>query len=220
MSTSYANDINASVINPIITNNGISVYQDDIDRLCDEYISSLNDPNMIYKSTCFFGMLKYINRKILDSCIDSRKGKRSNYKLLDVVFDDIYMPLCTAYNIAPSILQFCCLCNIDYRIVYDVKNGTYRATGNPASPEDSHIAQKWHKECESVALGRVQCENSIGNMFVLKSVFGYQEAAQRVEVVAQQATETPEQIAQKYSKAKMPELPDFFNAESAPIKEE
>ena len=54
------------------------------------------------------------------------------------------------------------------------------------------------KDTESVVKERVVNDNSIGSLFVLKSVYGYSESPQTVIIDNSAARQTPEQIALKY----------------------
>ena len=46
--------------NVILVKDNIQVYESDIQVLCDEYIESLPNSDMIYKTTCFTGLLQYL----------------------------------------------------------------------------------------------------------------------------------------------------------------
>lgn len=198
--------------NVIIDYNGIEIYQSDIDILCDQYIATLPDPENIYKSNTFLGLLYYIYRQYLKEIIiqDKKNAGMSDYNnhydFLDYVFNNIYVPLCMRYNSTPTILAFCCFVDIDNCILGDIKNGVYRSTGQTVNPATSQTVKRWFKACESALYNRAIDTNSIGSIFALKANHGYQEAAQRLEVVPASAPASPEQIAEKYATAEKPKL--------------
>lgn len=197
----------------IFTLDDITVYESDIDRLCDDYINSLIDPEKIYNTSVFSGMLNFIYKRLVKNIISADKAKRNNnynnYVLLDKLFD-IYKDLCSKYMQTPTILQFCTeFVNIDNTHLTDVKQGTYRHDGYKVKPESTQIVKKWFSVCESRLASRTLETNSIGSMFVLKSKYGWQEAKQQIEIVNGSGTQaTPEQIAEKYADIAKPRLID------------
>lgn len=204
--------VNATIENTcIISYNGIEVYSDDISICESEYINSLPDPNNIYKSTVFSGLLDYIYKRLLKNVIVNNTGYNNSsydYNVLDDIFSEIYIPLTTKYNINPTVLQYAtCLIHVDNTNLSDVKNGTYRSNGAKVNPNSTQIVKKWYSRCEAGLLSRVANEQSIGSMFILKSKYGYQEQAQKLEIVSNGTQSTPEQIAERYKDIKKPEIP-------------
>ena len=195
--------------NVILTYNNIELYQSEIDILCDEYISSLHDESMIYKSTVFSGMLNYIYLHKLKYIIPD--SFNNDYALLDNIFDNVYINLCTRYNICPSIIQFSVLCHIDNTFLSELRSGTYK-DGSRVKPEATQTAKKWYSVCESMLLSKATNESSIGSIFALKANYGYRDndTPQLIQVT-NTTRATPEQIAERYKDVKKPELPQLDN---------
>lgn len=201
--------------NIILSSGNIEVYQSDIDLLCDEYVQGLPDESMIFKSTVFSGMLNYIHRiklkHIISQCKTDKGINKYNhdYALLDDIFQNVYIYLCTRYNITPSIIQFCVLTGISRETISDINQGKYRADGSRVKPETYHTVKNWYNTCESMLLSKAANESSIGSIFALKANYGYRDNVQQVEVITQdQQQATPEQIAQKYADIEKPRLID------------
>lgn len=193
----------------LITVNGIELYQSDIDVLCDEYIQSLPDQSMIYKSAVFAGMLDYIYKHVLKD-ITRSNDNHINFDALDEIFYNIYVPLCYRFDKVPTMLQFSVLVNVSNSNLTDVKNGIYRSNGSKVNSANTQKVKKWYDVCESALLGKAIGESSIGSIFALKAVFGYKEQQSiMIENQQQLAHETPEQIAAKYSDIERPEKPDL-----------
>lgn len=193
--------------NVILTYNNIELYQSEIDILCDEYISTLHDENMIYKSTVFSGMLNYIYLHKLKYIIPD--GFYNDYALLDNIFDNVYINLCTRFNICPSIIQFTVLCHIDVSMLTELRSGSYK-DGSRVNTETSKTVKKWYSVCESMLLSKATNESSIGSIFALKANYGYRDNDQPQVIQVQAGTQaTPEQIAEKYKDIQKPEIPEL-----------
>lgn len=193
----------------LITVNGIELYQSDIDVLCDEYIKSLPDQSMIYKSAVFAGMLDYIYKHVLKD-ITRSDNNYIDFPVINEIFYNIYIPLCYRFDKVPTMLQFSVLVNVSNTHLTDIKNGTYRADGSRVNRETNQMVKKWYDVCESALLGKAIGESSIGSIFALKAVFGYKEQQSiMIENQQQLAHETPEQIAAKYADIERPEKPQL-----------
>lgn len=193
----------------LITVNGIELYQSDIDVLCDEYIQSLPDSSMIYKSTVFCGLLDYIYKHVLKD-ITRSNDNHIRYDVINEIFYNIYIPLCYRFDKVPTMIQFSVLVNVSNTHLTDVKNGVYRSNGTAVNIACNQMVKKWYDVCESALLGKAINESSIGSIFALKSSFGYHEN-QTVTIESRQLMphETPEQIAAKYSDIERPEKPEL-----------
>lgn len=190
--------------NVVLTYNNIELYQSEIDILCDEYISTLHDESMIYKSTVFSGMLSYIYRNKLKYIIPDTYN--NDYKLLDSIFDNVYIDLCTKYNIVPNIIQFTVLCNFDNTKLTEIKNGIYR-DGSRVNPDTCKTVKKWYSVCESMLLSKATNESSIGSIFALKSNYGYRDNdIPTIQVTTKQENSTPEQLSAKYGSIEKPAI--------------
>ena len=197
----------------IVTQYGdITIYSDDIALLCEQYINSLPNPDNIYKSNTFKGLLDYIYRHYLKD-IDLRckdKSNTNNYELLDKLFFDLYLPLVYKYNNSPSVLGFCTMCHISAENISDIRNGVYRS-GYPVNSQNSQIVKKWYQVTESSLFDKAVNESSVGSIFLLKSKFSYRETAPLIEVSNVEQIDSPEQIAARHAQSAltMPEKPDL-----------
>ena len=199
--------------NVLLTYNGLEVYENDILYICDEYINRLPDPSMIYKSTVFAGMLRYIYTHCLKDIIESdkqnRNSKTNNYNLLNDVFYNIYIYLCSIYNIVPNIIQFCDLVNIDNTNICDINKGIYRMDGSKVNPATTQTVRKWYSTCESMLLSKATNESSIGSIFALKANYGYRDNVTQLEITNQpENRQTAAEIMEKYRNAELPVIPE------------
>lgn len=188
---------------------GLEVYQSDIDVLCEDYIYSLPDPNMIYKSMVFKGLLNYIYNTKLKHIINTDKANHNNhynFDLLDSIFFNIYLPLIAKYNIVPNIMSFASFVDISSEYLGDIKNGVYRVDRSNVSPHNVQLVKRWFNVCESGLADKAFNDNGIGAIFGLKARYGWQEAAQQVAITTDHASATPEQIAERYKQAEKPAL--------------
>lgn len=198
--------------NVLLSQAGIEIYESDIDLLCDEYIHRLPDPNNIYKSSVFAGMLRYIYKHCIKNVIETDRlnntlpSNENNYDLLNDIFYSVYIELCSKYNIVPSIIQFCDLVRIDNSTVSDLNKGIYRTNGKTANPARSQTVKKWYATCESMLLSKATNESSIGSIFALKANYGYRDNIQQVELIPAQQTQSVEQIRERYKTAELPIL--------------
>lgn len=197
----------------LITENGISIYADDIERLCAEYIDSLPTPENVLKTAGFTALLVYIYNNCLKRVIVRKYGERGNsynFELLDSIFYKIYIPLCGKYGFTPTVKQFAVFTGIDSSNLGDIKSGVYRTDGAKVSPEKTHFVKKWYDASESALLNRAVDSNSIGSIFALKALYQYSDAQTiRVESASQEQHDSAEQIAQRHSAAELPEKPQL-----------
>ena len=199
--------------NILITESGLEIYQSDIDYIVNDYIDSLINPEMIYKSSVFKGLLLKIYTQKIKYIIETDKHNRNtthnNYTLLNDIFYNIYIPLVYKYNLVPTILEFCVFVNIDNSNLGDIKNGVYRGNGSKANPDHTRTVKKWYSVCESALASKAFTENSIGAIFGLKAAHNWQESKQQLEIInAAGSQATPEQIAERYKDTARPALPD------------
>lgn len=180
--------------------NGAELYTHEIKRLADEYISTLDNPDVIYNAnTAFFnGMIKYIyNNYFKYNPIKDYE----NIEYIDSIWD-IYTSLCYKYNKYPTIIEFCLLINISRDTIWEWKKENTRAykyyTLNgveiknfPAwklnhkgeaytrelSTAHADTVKKWLAECENALLRGAAEGNKVGCIFALKANYGYTETA-------------------------------------------
>lgn len=178
--------------NTVIANNGVEIYTDDIYTYADEYISTLNNPEDIYKKQCFAGMIKYIATKI------KTLVNTDDLVLLDNLWN-IYTSLCYKYNNVITIERYCILININRDTFYSwYKGETKNHYCEELGTTRSDTVKKWDRESES----SWQDEASTGNpgpMFVLKSRRAWSEHAPAVGMSEERMLKrTAEQIAADY----------------------
>lgn len=207
-----------SVETALVKANNISIYKSDIVNVMDNYISSLPDPNMIYKSAVFSGLLDAIYKRLLKPIITRDNGlynRSLDYKVLDNIFRNIYLPLCTRYGIVPTIQQFSTvLCNISNSALSEIRKGYHRTTGAKVNPNDSAIVQKWYELSESGLYSRAIQENSIGSIFALKAVHGMSDTQTiRIESNEIDNHETAAEIMARHGSAMIPQKPNLNSTE-------
>lgn len=178
---------------------GTEVYSHAIKRLADEYISTLDEPELIYNpQTSFFnGMIKYIN----NNYFKYNPVDYANIEYIDSIWD-IYTSLCYKYNKYPTIIEFCLLINISRDTVNSWKNEDtrkyvyYTADGEQIkdiagwklnhpnedyrqelSTSHSYTVKKWLAECENALFRGAAEGNKVGCIFALKANYGYTETA-------------------------------------------
>lgn len=198
--------------NVIISDSGIEIFQSDIDVLVNEYISTLPDETMIYKSMTFKGLLLYIYTHKLKYVIESIKNNKQmndssiDYSLMDSIFENIYLPLCYKFFIVPTVLSFSVFVGISNTYLTEVASGIYR-NGSKVNSENTVTVKKWYAVCESALADKAFNDNGIGAIFGLKANYQWTETAPQIVQAEQLTQSTPEQIAERYKDAKRPEIP-------------
>lgn len=189
--------------------NNIQIYQSDIDLYCQEYIDNLPDEQLIYKTPTFTGLLEYLYRKVIKNIV-VKSYSGYDFKVLDNIFYNIYIPLTGKYGFTPTVIQFCTLVKIDNANISDIKNGVYRTSGIEAKKEKTQVVKKWYNTCESALLSRAVDTNSIGSIFALKSVYQYNDSQTiRIEQDTTPTHESAAEISARYASALLPEKPQL-----------
>ena len=186
--------------------NGFELYLTDIDMICDEYIASLPDSEMIFKAKTFVGMLQDIyNRCIKNIPYKAKKGCKYDYALLDGIFWGIYCPLCARYGSTVSVYGFANFVHISMGNLSDIRNGVYRRSGYQVAEESTHIVKGWYDASQASIISNVLDSNSIGGIYILKAAYGMVEQSQPV------IEEKPDPdivdisaITEKYKNAELP----------------
>lgn len=196
----------------LVKANDISVYESDIVNVMDNYIASLPDANMIYKSAVFTGLLDSIYKRLLKPVITNDYGvnnRQYDYKVLNDIFYNIYIPLCYRFDITPTVIAFCVLCNISNKAISGIHNhGFY--SDNKVNKTITGIIEKWYQVCESGLLNRAISSNSIGSIFALKSVYQYSDNQTiRIESNITDNHETAAEIMARHNSAMIPQKPDL-----------
>ena len=177
-------------MNAVKTASGAEVYVNEVYRLADEYIASLEGTQeevrqFIRKPPVFKGMLKYIYLNLFKPTRADARGYNNSqncildYGNIDLLNDlwDTYTSLCYKYMQAPTLPNFSLMTGISMDAFNDWAKGNTRS-----GSAHSQSYKKWLKECETSAYDSALSGNP-GGMFILKSNYGYTEQPQRIELV-------------------------------------
>lgn len=193
--------------NTVVTDQGIEVYENDIYRLVDQYINTVlqvspedYDTQKEYKAVIadsFVDMIFYIADRI-------PKPSNDNIELLDSIFN-IFVRICSKYNVLPTLEVFSFLVNINRSTFSDWMRGDYRI-----SSSHGITAKKWFDICKNCTINRLnnQPGTNANLIFVAKAAYGMAETAP-VQVAQKQGIpqQTAQQIADKYKKVlELPEV--------------
>ena len=195
---------------PLIETKYANIYPADIERVEENYIASLPDPDSIYNINAFIGLLFRLHREVVAPAIKKPGEVRPGAKGYDInamneMFYYVFIPLISKYRITPTIGMFMYLIGIDSRIVdmwkkssnsIDIDNSDsnidiYGSSNTCNLSSRSNIDKygfyvKWNNYIEQWILGNVVNTNSIGGMFALKAVYGYSDT-QTVRIEAPDA---------------------------------
>ena len=193
--------------NTTVTEQGIEVYENDIYRLVDEYINTVLqvtpeefDTQKEYKAVVadsFVDMIFYIHDRI-------PKPSNDDIELLDNIFN-IFVRICSKYNVLPTLEVFSFLVGIERRTFTDWSNQKTRA-----STSHSDTVKKWFDVCKNCTVNRLnnQSGTNANLIFVAKAAYGMAETAP-VQTVQQDGIphQTAQQIADKHRAAlELPEM--------------
>lgn len=182
-------------MNTVKTQDGIELYEHDIFYYADEYISTLNNPDDIYNTACFDGMIDYIYTMVFKP----HKGDKIYYNTRNTILDtgdidtldDIWRllkRLCGKYKKRITLLRFCTLIGIGNDVISSWINQECRGSAEEgATSKHCQTAKRWKYEAESALLSGAVDDNSVGCIFALKANHGYVEQSQRIEIVGQGA---------------------------------
>ena len=193
--------------NTTVTEQGIEVYENDIYRLVDEYINTVLqvtpeefDTQKEYKATVadsFVDMIFYIA---------DRRPKPSNddIELLDNIFN-IFVRVCSKYNVLPTLEVFSFLVNINRSTFSDWMRGDYRTSSSHGT-----TVKRWFDVCKNCTVNRLnnQPGTNANLIFVAKAAYGMAETAP-VQTAQQDGIphQTAQQIADKHRAAlELPEM--------------
>lgn len=197
---------NMDVLEPILQKGDVTIYESDIEYTINEYRSKLDNPDLIYKSSCFQGLLEYIYKRYLKDIIRQDNNFYYDYVVLDTIYYNIYVPLCNRFNMCNTLIAFCCnLCHIDSSFINDIKKGYYR-DGSKVNNDIVRMVRQWDKFSESSLVNKTVNENSVGSIFTLKSLYNYSDnQPQVVSITTSQSHQTVDEIRQKYASAFLPD---------------
>lgn len=136
----------------------------------------------------FVDMIFYIADRI-------PKPSNDNIELLDELFD-VYVRICTRYNVLPTLEVFSFLVGIERRTFTDWANRKTRA-----NTSHSDTVKKWFDICKNCTVNRLnnQAGTNANLIFVAKAAYGMAETAP--VQVGQQAgipQQTAQEIAEKH----------------------
>lgn len=192
--------------NTTVTTQGIEVYENDIYMLVDEYIT-----NVLQISPEDFQTAKEYKAAVADSYVDMifyiadriPKPPNENIELLDDIFD-VYVRICTRYNVLPTLEIFGFLVGIERRTFTKWSNGQ-----NRASTAHGDTVKKWFDTCRNFTINRLnnQTGTNANLIFIAKAAYGMAETAP-VQTAQQQGlpTMTAAEIAERHKAAL--ELPE------------
>ena len=180
--------------NTTVTEQGIEVYENDIYRLVDEYINAVLqvspeefDTQKEYKSVVadsFVDMIFYIADRI-------PKPSNDDIELLDNIFN-IFVRVCSKYNVLPTLEVFSFLVNINRSTFSDWMRGDYRT-----SSSHGITVKKWFDICKNCTVNRLnnQPGTNANLIFVAKAAYGMAETKAVEQEQITGAKKSIEQIA-------------------------
>lgn len=193
--------------NTTVTEQGIEVYENDIYRLVDEYINTV-----LQVSPEEFATQREYKYTVADSFVDmifyiaDRIPKPSNddIELLDNIFN-IFVRICSKYNVLPTLEVFSFLVNINRSTFSDWMRGDYRTSSSHGT-----TVKKWFDICKNCTVNRLnnQPGTNANLIFVAKAAYGMAETAP-VQTAQQDGIphQTAQQIADKHRAAlELPEM--------------
>lgn len=177
--------------NTIRAANNIDIYEHRIYSLFDEYKETLSDNDkdcdiMIRNVRYFKGALKHIYLQLFrptvlyDSLSNTYSSSILDYndtETLDRIWS-IYVSLCYKYGIKPTVMQYGLMTGIQPWTIQQWANGSEvgnifgQVTTN--ATQKTNVAKSWMTEQEN-ALFDGASQGSVGDIFLLKSVYGYRD---------------------------------------------
>ena len=98
--------------------------------------------------------------------------------------------------------------NINSDIIYNNSSDVVFNTSKRNTDIYISMLKEWKHECEMNLQDHTMHDNSVGSMFLLKSVYGYSEQPQRIEIVQDSSTVDRVALMDKYKDQERPQLPD------------
>ena len=146
--------------------NNEEIYLHDIYYYADEFIQNELDGDKTRVKDSFKAMILYIADNI-------NKPSNEDIELLDYIFN-IYVRLCSKYNVNPTLYVYGFLVKIDYNTFTDWMNGVYRS-----STPHGCTAKKWFNICKSFVIDTLhnQAGTNANLIFTAKAAYGMVETA-------------------------------------------
>ena len=194
-------------LNTITISQNVEVYENKIWLLVDEYINTVlcihqEDYDSIEKykkdiSNNRIDMFFYISDRI-------EKPSNDDIELLDNIFN-IFVRICSKYNVLPTLEVFSFLVNINRSTFSDWMRGDYRTSSSHGT-----TVKKWFDICKNCTVNRLnnQPGTNANLIFVAKAAYGMAETAP-VQTAQQDGIphQTAQQIADKHRAAlELPEM--------------
>lgn len=163
-----------------------------INDICDRYISTLKDPDIIYniRGNAFTGLIKKLHKELN---ITSKV-----YEDINILNDlwELYTELCYRYNQNPNVMEYCLLIGCNRDTFYSWQSGEYRQDICKAlNLSRSDTLRKWNDECRQGRY-KLAAAGNVGGIFLCKAVDGMAETAP-IQIDANQQHKTAEQIARE-----------------------
>lgn len=151
-------------------NYDIDVYTHDIFYYADEYINAnINNPNdKTELKENFDNIIFYIRKRI-------PKPDNNDLQLLDNLFCDVFLELCTKCYVLPTLENFSLMLSINPSTLSDWLMGEYRK----ATPLYSQTVKKWRDICKNrlVNILTQSKGGDINRIFIAKAAYGMAETA-------------------------------------------
>lgn len=175
------NDMQNEIV--LVSKDDINIYDSDVEIACENYLAKLKDPELLYKSSnTFIGLLSYIRMTVLRPILTFTRYDKNkyDYSLLDNIYNNVYVKLCSDYDKTPIIITFCeYLVDIDSEYISRVYTGALKA-----SPAAVQTIKKWYSNSKGANLSKVVDNNSIGAMFNLKANHGMSDQKPQAVIVS------------------------------------
>ena len=183
-------------------NNIYQILENDIDTYTELYIQSLPDPENIYNSYTFQGLLSYLCRNVFRVSFnrDYKRTSVIDYNNVNHLYTTwlLYKYICAKYKKAFTFLGYTVFIGVS---TADISN--WESGNNNNIIEFINTVKR---ESETGLQDKTINDNGIGSMFILKAKYGYSETPQTVIIDTAAAHNKPDSIADKYGS--MPDLPE------------
>jgi len=160
----------------ITTKQGI-ISRSQVDYYIQSYMELLPVPEQIYKnSNVFNGMLLYLYNKCIIKVLPN--DYMNDYTVLDQIFMNIYIPLCTIYGYNPSVLSFTGFMRLNENTINCIHNNRYQDGITVNNSKDcKRIIDHWFTITKGILADSAANTNGnpAGKIFILKAVHGLQD---------------------------------------------